>query len=106
MQVIKEEFSSSGLGVRVCNSLSDLDSGKALERWLRGCLARDGVVTVEPWLEILVEFSAEYVLSIQAHQSATTTDLKVKMAPPPLRCCAGAQQVDRRSLEWSVNAAD
>ena len=61
VQVIKEEYSSSGLGVRVCSSLSELASGAALERWVQGCLARDGVVTVEPWLNILVEFSAECV---------------------------------------------
>lgn len=66
MQVIKEEFSSSGLGVRVCRCLSDLACGTALERWVQSCLSRDGMVTVEPWLDILVEFSAECV-----KQSAT-----------------------------------
>ena len=59
--MIKEEFSSSGLGVRICSDISELATGTRLERWTRGCLVRDGVVTVEPWLDIIVEFSAEYV---------------------------------------------
>lgn len=58
-KVIKEEFSSSGLGVRVCCGLSEVESGTALERWVQSCLVRDGVVTVEPFLDIVVEFSAE-----------------------------------------------
>ena len=45
--------------MRVCCGLPEVDSGTALERWVRGCLARDGVVTVEPFLDIVVEFSAE-----------------------------------------------
>ena len=47
--------------MRVCNGLDALSPGTALERWVRGCLGRDAVVTVEPWLDIVIEFSVECV---------------------------------------------
>ena len=47
--------------MRVCNGLDALNPGTALDRWVRGCLGRDGVVTVEPWLDIVIEFSVECV---------------------------------------------
>lgn len=59
--VIKEEFTSSGRGVRVCEGPMQLQAGEPLEKWLGKCLRRDGVVTVEPWMEIIVEFSAEWI---------------------------------------------
>jgi hypothetical protein len=108
MQVIKEEFSSSGLGVRVCRCLPDLACGTALERWVKSCLARDGVVTVEPWLDILVEFSAECVKQSATHSSAATC-LRIEVAPTMpagiLLCQMFVSgQVGGRALERSVNA--
>lgn len=38
-----------------------LAKGTATERWVEKCLRRDGVVTVEPWLPIAAEFSAEWL---------------------------------------------
>ena len=92
--VLKAEFSSSGLGVRVCecraasrdtlphaaaaaaaqpaapavaaaraaraspaaNALSSEEEG-----WVANCLRRDGALTVEPFLDILAEFSGEWL---------------------------------------------
>ena len=50
--VIKQELSSSGQGVRVCEGLEALVAGAALEKWTGKCLRRDGVVTVEPWFDV------------------------------------------------------
>lgn len=61
--VLKAEYSSSGHGVRVCEV--DVASGPALraadEGWARNLLQRDGALTVEPFIEILMEFSGEWL---------------------------------------------
>ena len=59
--VLKGEFSSAGLGVRVCDGASCLEAGLPDERWASNALRRDGVLTVEPYLEILGEFSGEWL---------------------------------------------
>ena len=59
--VLKAEYSSSGLGVRVCEGSAALDGGADAERWASNCLQRDGVLTVEPWYEILAEFTGEWL---------------------------------------------
>lgn len=63
--VLKAEFSSSGLGVRVCEGAQDgatpiAAEGSELARWAANCIARDGALLVEPWLDIVAEFTAEY----------------------------------------------
>ena len=63
--VLKAEFSSSGLGVRVCEGAQDGTNqigaeGSELSRWAANCIARDGALLVEPWLDIVAEFTAEY----------------------------------------------
>ena len=58
--VLKTEFSSSGGGVRVCEGAASLEPGSAVEHWVVKCLQRDAVVTVEPWLDVLAEFSGEW----------------------------------------------
>jgi hypothetical protein len=86
--VIKEEFSSSGLGVRVCEvrprpsptwrnliqrsicdsyrvaiqGAEELQAGEPLGKWLGKCLRRDGIVTVEPWMEIIVEVICMHII--------------------------------------------
>ena len=55
--VLKREWSCSGMGVRVCDAAS-LAPGGAGERWARAALRRDGVVTVEPVLDLLAECAA------------------------------------------------
>ena len=63
--VVKADLSSSGLGVRMCKRASEgeapLGLGSADERWVSSCLRRDGAVTVEPALDILAEFSGEWL---------------------------------------------
>ena len=67
--VMKAEFSSSGLGVLVCDGgraalepLADADScARGARRWVEKRLRQDGVLTLEPWLEILAEFSGEFL---------------------------------------------
>ena len=67
--VMKAEFSSSGLGVLVCDGgraalepLSGADScARGARRWVEKRLRQDGVLTLEPWLEILEEFSGEFL---------------------------------------------
>jgi hypothetical protein len=54
--VLKAEFSSSGLGQMVCDDWND-----AAERWAIKRLRQDGVLTVEPWLDILSEVSVEWL---------------------------------------------
>jgi hypothetical protein len=54
--VLKAEFSSSGLGQIVCDEWSD-----SVERWAAKRLRQDGVLTVEPWLDILFEVSVEWL---------------------------------------------
>ena len=63
--VLKAEFSSSGLGVRACGGAQDgatsiAAEGSELARWAANCIARDGALLVEPWLDIVAEFTAEY----------------------------------------------
>ena len=59
--VLKAEFSSSGLGVRVCEGAAALEPGAPLEQWVQERLRQDGVLTVEPWLQLLAEVSAEWL---------------------------------------------
>ena len=68
--VLKAEYSSSGLGVRVCvgrpaavpdATAPSFKLDEADEQWVRGCLQRDGVLTAEPWLEVLAELSGEWL---------------------------------------------
>ena len=58
--VLKAEFSSSGLGVRVCEGVEAIAGSSELERWAGNCLRRDGTVTVEPFYDILAEFTGEW----------------------------------------------
>lgn len=52
--VIKSEFSSSGQGVR-------WRWEPVTESWARNRLRQDGAVTVEPWMDIVVELSGEFL---------------------------------------------
>jgi hypothetical protein len=52
--VIKAEYSSSGQGVR-------WRWDDATRAWARNRLRQEGCVTVEPWLEIVNEFSGEFL---------------------------------------------
>ncbi|CAE8624753.1 unnamed protein product [Polarella glacialis] len=52
--VIKSEFSSSGQGVR-------WRWDAATEKWAQNRLRQDGAVTVEPWMDIVVELSGEFL---------------------------------------------
>eukprot|EP01052_Picozoa_sp_SAG31_P001783 SAG31_NODE_60_length_29419_cov_39.876398_7_plen_253_part_00 len=61
---IKTEFSSSGMGQRIYDQSrsSELDAdGSSIVKWACKCLRLDGVLTVEPWLDILAEFSGEWL---------------------------------------------
>jgi hypothetical protein len=61
--VLKAEYSSSGLGVRVCQGgEAPLAQGSADERWASGVLRRDGTLTVEPFFDDIVgEFTCEWL---------------------------------------------
>jgi hypothetical protein len=82
--VLKSEFSSSGLGVRVYTldttsstasppppppppvaeqptTPSILEDGSADERWVTNCLRRDGSLTVEPWYDMAAEVTGEWL---------------------------------------------
>ena len=59
--VLKAEFSSSGLGVRVCEGAAALEPGAPLEKWVQDCLRQDGALTVEPWMDVLAEVTAEWL---------------------------------------------
>lgn len=52
--VIKAEFSSSGQGVR-------WRWDEATRAWARNRIRQEGCVTVEPWMEIVNEFSGEFL---------------------------------------------
>ena len=58
--VLKAEYSSSGLGVRVCRAPQRLAQQRPLSGWAANCIARDGRVTVEPWMDIALEVTAEW----------------------------------------------
>ena len=59
--VLKAEFSSAGLGVRVCDGVAALEPGTTAEGWVSACLRKDGTLTVEPWMRIEAEFSGEWL---------------------------------------------
>jgi len=64
--VLKAEYSSSGLGLMLCDALESLETGARCEGhdvrgWVGNGLKRDGVVSVEPYLEVIAEFSGEWL---------------------------------------------
>ena len=59
--VIKAPWSSSGRGVRFVNPTSQLfTSSSTLQGWLRGVLARQGSVMVEPYYNKVKDFGMEF----------------------------------------------
>ena len=47
--------------LQVCDGAASLADGAAAERWASNCLRRDGVLTAEPLLDVLAEFSGEWL---------------------------------------------
>ena len=61
--VMKAEYSSSGLGVLVCDggAAALRNPSVPAARWVANRLRQDGVFTLEPWLDIIVELSGEFL---------------------------------------------
>ena len=60
---MKAEYSSSGLGVLVCDggAAALRNPSVPAARWVANRLRQDGVFTLEPWLDIIVELSGEFL---------------------------------------------